>query len=145
MMTNIELCNCTKLRRAARHITRFYDTCLSETGSGLRATQYAILGYLKNRGSQTMNELAELMTMDRATIGHNLRPLERDGLVRIEVSERDRRARIVSITDEGLNRMEIGRIGWERAQAEFEGKFGAEHAASMRNMMDDVVGVSLQA
>lgn len=141
----MDLCNCTKLRRAARHITRFYDTCLAESGSGLRATQYAILGYLKNRGAQTMNELAELMTMDRATIGHNLRPLERDGLVRIEVSERDRRARIVSITDEGLNRMEIGRVGWERAQAEFEEKYGAEHASSMRNMMDEVVGINLHA
>lgn len=142
MITNMDLCNCTKLRRAARHISRFYDTCLAESGSGLRATQYGILGYLKNQGAQTMNELAELMTMDRATIGHNLRPLERDGLVSIQVSERDRRARIVSITDEGLRRMELGRLGWERAQAEFEEKFGNEQAASMRNIMDGVIGIS---
>ncbi|CAH1222452.1 hypothetical protein PAECIP111891_05346 [Paenibacillus allorhizoplanae] len=142
MITNMELCNCTKLRRAARHISRFYDTCLAESGSGLRATQYAILGYLKNRGAQTMNELAGLMTMDRATIGHNLRPLERDGLVNIQVSERDRRARIVSITDEGRSRMELGRLGWERAQAEFEEKFGKDHAGSMRNMMDEVIGIN---
>ncbi|NQX58178.1 MarR family winged helix-turn-helix transcriptional regulator [Paenibacillus qinlingensis] len=142
MITNMDLCNCTKLRRAARHISRFYDTCLSESGSGLRATQYAILGYVKNRGAQTMNELAELMTMDRATIGHNLRPLERDGLVSIQVSERDRRARIVSITDEGLRRMELGRRGWERAQAEFERKFGNDNADSMRKMMDGVINIS---
>jgi DNA-binding MarR family transcriptional regulator len=109
------LCNFTKLRRPAHHITRFYDTCLSE--AGLRSTQFPILGYLKHRGPKTMLELAELMTMDRATIGHNLRPLERDGLITIQVSETDRRARIVSITEEGLKRIELERAGLDRAQA----------------------------
>jgi DNA-binding MarR family transcriptional regulator len=144
-MTDVDIpnaCNCTKLRRAQRHITRLYDACLAEAGAGLRATQYAILGYLKNGGPKTMMELAELMSMDRATIGHNLRPLERDGLVSIQVSEADRRARIVSITDEGLTKVEIGRAGWDRAQAEFEKQFGAGHAKSMRDMMDEIVGLS---
>jgi hypothetical protein len=53
------LCNCTKVRRVARHISRLYDACLA--ASGLRATQYAILGHLKHRGPKTMLELAELM------------------------------------------------------------------------------------
>jgi DNA-binding MarR family transcriptional regulator len=132
------LCNCTKVRRAARRITRFYDSCLSE--AGVRATQYSILGHLKHRGPKTMLEIAELMTMDRATVGHSLRPLERDGLITIEVSKADRRARIVSITDEGLKRVALGRTGWDRAQAEFESQFGAGHASSMRQMMDQVVG-----
>lgn len=137
------LCNCTKLRRATRHITRFYDACLSE--SGLRVTQYSILGHLNHRGPKTMMELAELMTMDRATIGHNLRPLERDGLITIQVSEADRRARIVSITDEGLKRIELGRAGWDRAQVEFELQFGTEYAASMRQMMDEVASLQLSS
>ena len=42
--------------------------------------------------------------MDRATVEHNLRPLERDELITVAVSEADRRVRIVSITDEGLKR-----------------------------------------
>jgi DNA-binding MarR family transcriptional regulator len=132
------LCNCTKVRRAARHITRFYDACLSE--SGIRVTQYAILGHLKHRGPKTMLELADLMTMDRATVGHNLRPLERDGLVTIEVSKTDRRARIVSVTNAGLERIALGRPGWDRAQAEFETQFGVRDAAAMRRMMDQMVG-----
>ena len=61
-----------------------------------------------------MLELAELMTMDRATVGHNLRPLERDELITVAVSEADRRVRIVSITDEGLKRVAAGRPGWDR-------------------------------
>jgi DNA-binding MarR family transcriptional regulator len=141
MTTGIDipgLCNCTKVRRAARHITRFYDACLSE--SGVRVTQYAILGHLKHRGPKTMLELAHLMTMDRATVGHNLRPLERDGLVAIEVSKMDRRVRIVSVTGAGLERIALGRPGWDRAQAEFETHFGVQDAAAMRLMMDQVVG-----
>jgi DNA-binding MarR family transcriptional regulator len=54
------------------------------------------------------------MTMDRATVGHNLRPLERDELITVAVSEADRRVRIVSITDEGLKRVAAGRPGWDR-------------------------------
>jgi DNA-binding MarR family transcriptional regulator len=141
MSTDIDipgLCNCTKVRRAARHITRFYDACLSE--SGVRVTQYAILGHLKHRGPKTMLELADMMTMDRATVGHNLRPLERDGLVTIEVSKTDRRARIVSVTNAGLERIALGRPGWDRAQAEFETQFGVRDAAAMRRMMDQMVG-----
>ena len=146
MVTDIDIpgfCNCTKVRRAARHITRFYDACLAE--SGLRATQYAILGHLKHRGPKTMLELAELMTMDRATVGHNLRPLERQRLITIEVSQLDRRARIVSVTGEGLQRIALGRPGWDRAQAEFETEFGGENAVAMRQMMDQMVGCNLSA
>jgi DNA-binding MarR family transcriptional regulator len=134
------LCNCTKLRRAARHVSRFYDAQLA--ASGLRITQYAILGHLAHL-RPTMLELAELMTMDRATIGHNLRPLERDGLVKIEVDAKDRRVRRVSITEAGLERLALGWSGWRRAQAEFEAEFGAEQAAALRQVMDRVATCSL--
>ncbi|WP_409189284.1 MarR family winged helix-turn-helix transcriptional regulator [Bradyrhizobium sp. RDM4] len=135
------LCNCTKIRRAARHISRFYDVRLA--ASGLRVTQYAILGHLKHRGPKSMLALAELMTMDRATVGHNLRPLERDGLITIEVSPKDRRVKIISVTEAGLKRIALGRPGWNRAQAEFEAEFGAENTKAMRQMMDQVVGCNL--
>jgi|GraSoi2013_115cm_1033766.scaffolds.fasta_scaffold12683_2 DNA-binding MarR family transcriptional regulator len=135
------LCNCTKLRRAARHVSRFYDAQLA--GSGLRVTQYAILGHLKDRGPKSMLELAELMTMDRTTIGHNLRLVERDGLVKIEVSPKDRRVRLVSITEAGLERVALGRPGWDRAQAEFQAEFGAANTVAMHEMMDHVVACGL--
>ncbi len=46
----------------------------------LRITQYPILSWLSTVGPMTMNVLAERMVMDRATLGHNLRPLETQGL-----------------------------------------------------------------
>ncbi len=90
------ICNNTAIRKAARRITRFYDAYMAETG--LRTTQYAILSLLAIRGAMTMGAFADLLSMDRATMGHNLRPLERDGLVTICVGREDpprARSRIV--------------------------------------------------
>lgn len=129
-------CNATKLRRAARHVSRFYDACLAS--SGLKATQFSILGYLKHRGPMTIMRLAELLTMDRATIGHNLRPLERDGLVSLLPNPADGRSKIVAVTAEGLSRIELARPGWDRAQAEFERVYGSDAATSMRRTLDQV-------
>jgi hypothetical protein len=40
--------------------------------------------YLKHQGTMRMGQLADLLVMDRATLGHNLRPLERDeGALRV--------------------------------------------------------------
>jgi hypothetical protein len=73
-------CNCARIRRAARNVTRFYDACLAPVG--ITASRFTLLGYLEHQGPMRMGQLAELlaMDMDRATLGHNLRPLERDGL-----------------------------------------------------------------
>jgi DNA-binding MarR family transcriptional regulator len=135
------LCNCTKVRRAARTLTRFYDECIAD--SGVKITQYSLLGYLKHRGPKTMMELSDLMAMDRATVGHNLRPLERDGLVTIEISGKDKRARIVSVTQKGLECVRAGRPGWDRAQAAFDRAFGADNAKALRDNMDAVVDSEL--
>ncbi|MBB3458305.1 DNA-binding MarR family transcriptional regulator [Rhizobium sp. BK313] len=135
------LCNCTKIRRAARYITRYYDSCLAPIG--LKTTQYTLIAFLKHRGPMPMLQLAQLMAIDRATIAQNLRLLERDGLVKITVGETDRRSRIISITEAGLQRIAEGRPNWDRAQAEFEKFYGGSEALLMRGMMDKVLECDL--
>ncbi|ORA38309.1 MarR family winged helix-turn-helix transcriptional regulator [Mycobacterium aquaticum] len=129
-------CNCARLRRATRIVTRFYDQCLADAGIGVN--QFTILGYLKNNGPLRMMALAELLAMDRATIGHNLKPLERDGFLTITVDETDRRARMVGITDSGLAKVAEARPYWDAAQEEFETTFGSAESAQLRRMLDDV-------
>ena len=75
-------CNCFAVRSAARHVTQFYDQHLAS--SGLRTTQFSILSKLKRNGPMTINPLAAELAMDRTTLGRNILPLERDGLIRIE-------------------------------------------------------------
>ncbi len=46
---NALLCNCLAIRQASRHVTQFYDQLLAP--SGLRTTQFAILGRLQRSGA----------------------------------------------------------------------------------------------
>ena len=81
-------CNCLAVRQAARHITQFYDQFLAP--SGLRTTQFSILAKLRLLGPMTINALATNLVMDRTTLGRNILPLERDGLIAVEKGSRDR-------------------------------------------------------
>jgi len=67
----------------------------------LRASQFSILAKLKTEGPLTINALAEDMVMDRTTLGRNILPLERDGLIGIERAAKDRRAKELHLTKAG--------------------------------------------
>ncbi|MFK4724054.1 DNA-binding MarR family transcriptional regulator [Bradyrhizobium niftali] len=134
-------CNSTAIRQAARHMTRFYDATLARTG--LRGTQYTTLLYLSRHGPMTIGRLAEAMVMDRTTVGHLVKPLERDGLLRIDPDPNDRRSRRISVTKNGMRRVRDGFAAWEKAQNVFEASFGAENAQRMRQMMAAVVATEL--
>ncbi len=140
---NPGICNNTALRKATRRIGRFYDACMADTG--LRATQYTILSLLATRGPTTMAALADLLSMDRATMGHNLRPLERDGLVIIRVGREDRREREVALSSVGINIEARSKPSWLKAQASFEMEFGKEDALAMRRMMVRITQLELAA
>jgi len=134
-------CACGQLRRAARRISRYYDLCLAE--AGLRSTQYILLGFLGSEGPMTMAQLANTMTMDRATVGHNLRPLEREGWVEIKVGATDRRVREVSITDRGHEVLLRAYPTWRRARDGFESSLGAREVADLRDLMARVIEAPL--
>ena len=128
-----ESCNCFVVRSAARHVTQLYDQFLARVG--LHVTQFSILAKLKRLGPITINALAKEMVMDRTTLGRNVLPLERDGLVKIEVSAIDGRAKELHLTKAGEKRLEAGLKGWAAAQTRFEGAFGAKRAADLRGLL----------
>jgi DNA-binding MarR family transcriptional regulator len=130
------ICNCLALRQAARQVTQFYDRFLA--GSGLRTTQYSILAKLKRHGLMTINALAADLVMDRTTLGRNILPLQRDGLIAVGRSKIDRRSKELRLTRAGAARFETAFAAWTRAQAAFDRAFGAERARDMRHLMHDV-------
>ena len=136
-----EDCNCFMVRSAARQVTQLYDQFLAPVG--LHVTQFSILAKLKRLGPMTINALAKEMVMDRTTLGRNVLPLERDGLIRIEASASDGRAKELHLTKAGEKRLLAGREAWERAQARFDGRFGAKRAADFRAMLRAVVASDL--
>lgn len=126
-------CTCGSLRKASRRISQFYDAALAPVG--LKSTQFSILSELQ-RGSAggpvTVCALAAAMVMDRSTLGHNLRPLERDGLVRLRLAPDDKRKRCIELTRRGRSTLQEARRLWRRAEGRFEKIFGKEPAAQLR-------------
>lgn len=138
--TNPAACNCLALRQAARHVTQFYDQLLA--ASGLRATQYSILARLKRRGPMTINALAADLVMDRTTLGRNILPLQRDGLVAVGRGT-DRRSKELQLTPAGLSAFHAAFKAWTKAQALFEREFGTKRAKALRTLLADVTSREL--
>jgi DNA-binding MarR family transcriptional regulator len=136
-------CNCLAIRQAARHVTQFYDRLFAPVG--LRATQFAILSWLRRQGPMTIGALAGLLVTDRTTLGRNILPLQRDGLVDVAASPGDRRRRELSLTDAGLAKYAAGLKCWSAAQQHFETIFGGERAAALRRLLGDVVAADFAA
>ena len=129
------ICNCLSLRQATRRVTQLYDQALAPLD--LRATQLSMLRTIDQLGAIALNPLAEAMVMDRATLGHNVRPLQARGLVRLEVGK-DRRSREVSFTKKGRKTLAEGWKYWRRAQNAFEKELGPDIAATLRGLLHRV-------
>ena len=129
-------CSCAGLRRATRHLTQYYDQRL--TSVGLKVGQFSLLSNLARWAPISPGNFAERLAMDRTTMGRNLLPLEREGLVAVTVDPADRRARLVSITQAGRARLLAAHPIWAAAQTDFETRFGAGPAQAMRMMLADV-------
>ena len=116
-------CYATAMRKASRRLTQLYDDALEE--SGLRSTQLAILAELDRRSKEppTMAELRGHWSWT-ARLGHNLRPLERGGLIALLEGEEDRRRRHVALTSHGEAKFRDAKKLWQKAQERFLEVFG---------------------
>jgi DNA-binding MarR family transcriptional regulator len=138
-----ERCNCLALRQAARHVTQFYDQYLAPTG--LRVTQFSLLTKLQRSRPLTINALAEELVMDRTTLGRNIQPLEREGLIAVKAGRADRRSKELLLTDAGVTRLRAARRARAKAQARFESVFGDDRASELRTILRAVSASDLGA
>jgi DNA-binding MarR family transcriptional regulator len=107
-------CNFTALRKAVRRVSLLYDAAFSPCG--LRATQWSILVHVGRSGKPSQAQLADSLALDRSALAHNLKPLERDGLVQCVVDEKDKRSRLVMLTPAGHAKVAESLQLWEEAQ-----------------------------
>jgi DNA-binding MarR family transcriptional regulator len=136
-----DVCTCGSLRKASRRISQFYDAALAPVG--IKSTQFSILAEVERgslEGPLTMCELATAMVMDRSTLGHNLRPLERDDLLSLRLTLVDRRKRHVMLTKKGKSTLQRARRLWRTAEGRFESIFGKQHAADLRAVLLNIAG-----
>jgi DNA-binding MarR family transcriptional regulator len=69
--------------------------------------------------------------MDRTTLGRNVLPLEREGLIEIVPGGTDQRSKELRLTDAGAARLRAARKGWTEAQTRFEESFGRRRAPAV--------------
>jgi DNA-binding MarR family transcriptional regulator len=91
-----------------------YHTTLRSVPRTRRLAQHAvsILSKLKRVGPSTINALASSMVMDRSTLGRNILPLDRKGLITSEASESDRRSKVLRLTAVGEQRLQAALGIW---------------------------------
>jgi DNA-binding MarR family transcriptional regulator len=111
----------------------------------LRATQFAILSRLRRDGPMTINALAAALVMDRTTLGRNILPLQRDGLIEIVASPADRRRRELCLSAAGADKLALAIERWRIAQTRFDTVFGSERAAALRDLLREVVASEFAA
>jgi len=98
---------------------------------------------MTKRRPMTINALAADMVMDRTTLGRNILPLERDGLIAVERGRRDRRSKTLRLTEAGAARFREAVKEWAQAQKQFDAVFGAERTIDLRALLHAVAATDL--
>lgn len=126
-------CSSSSVRRASRQLGQLYADAMNLTD--LRGTQFSLLSQIGQLQEPTQKALAQAMVMDLSALGHTLKPLIRDGLVKLVPDEKDRRARRVRLTPAGARRQAELVASWQEAQRRFDVVLGAEKSAELRRTL----------
>jgi DNA-binding MarR family transcriptional regulator len=86
----------------------------------------------------TINALAAELVMDRTTLGRNILPLEREGMIKVGPGQTDKRRKELRLTALGSERLAMASARWQEAQVRFEQSFGADRARELRGLLHDV-------
>jgi DNA-binding MarR family transcriptional regulator len=128
-----EPCTCSALRRATRALTATYDAALKPVG--LRVTQFAILRHLDRLGPIPVSRLAAEAALERTTMGRNLDPLKRRGLVAVRPGPDDPRERRVSLTEAGRAALAAATPHWRDAQARINARVDPATVAALADAL----------
>src|SRR5713101_4703107 len=137
------MCVCSNLRRSSRAVSNYYDSLLGQV-SDLRVSQAIVLVVLYIAGPQTIHELAEMLALDRTTIGRNLRPLMQQGLLTL-TSGSDQRTRVVTLTAQGEETLLRVVPQWEQAQAHMFAGMGQEQIAAFLAQLSTAAALTQDA
>jgi len=114
-------CLCANVRKTDRALSRNYDQALRSTG--LTASQFAVLSFLSAVGPTRISDLARAMGMDQTTMTRNIGLLQEGGWVGRSTAK-DRRTRVVSMTDHGRKTHSEATVLWTALQSELTAALG---------------------
>jgi DNA-binding MarR family transcriptional regulator len=126
-------CTCFRMRGAARRVTQIYSRHLASTG--LKISQFSLLGFVAARGPVSITELSEMLSTDRTTLTRNLRPLLASGIVERAVAGDRRRHELVA-TAAGRALFKRALPLWSAAEQEVRSAMGAKLTADLHGALD---------
>ncbi len=130
-------CLCLHLRRAARVVARRYDEALAPLD--LTNGQFTLLAALAAGQDAGMQEIADMLGMDRTTLTAAIKPLERRELVETSVDPLDARARRIELTRAGASLLRRAMPLWQAAQREATRLVGADDADRLRSDLQQLL------
>jgi DNA-binding MarR family transcriptional regulator len=130
-------CLCLHVRRAARTIARRFDDAFRPLG--LTSGQYSLLMSLNRPHPPHMQDVADLLAMDRTTLTANLKPLERRGLVAIDIDPKDKRSRLLTLTDQGMALLVKAFPIWQKTQKDLNALVANSDS---RHLLTDLINLT---
>ncbi|MBX3490779.1 MAG: MarR family transcriptional regulator [Parvibaculum sp.] len=113
-----DTCLCLHTQRAARALARRFDEAFRPLG--LTSGQFSLLNAMNRETPRSMGEVAAILAMDRTTLTANIKPLERQGLMKITIDTADRRSRRLVLTAAGKKLLRAAAPVWKRTHAALE-------------------------
>ncbi|WP_153732074.1 MarR family winged helix-turn-helix transcriptional regulator [Sporosarcina obsidiansis] len=132
----IQVCACANLRTVSGSLTQLYNKLLKPTG--LKITQYYMLGNIFCYPNISISKLGEIMLLDQTTVTRNLNILKDSAYVKITRAEHDSRTKVVSITDTGLEKLNEAEPIWSQVQNTIEGIFGKEEYSELLRKLENL-------
>lgn len=126
-------CLCLHVQRAARALARRFDEALRPIG--LTSGQFSLLMSLNRPAPPAMKDVAELLAMDRTTLTAALKPLHRNGWVKIAPDKDDRRSKRLSLTGEGAAILASAYPIWKKTHITLEKKLSDGGKTLRRELM----------
>lgn len=135
-------CTNTALRRAARRLGQLYDDAMGP--AGLKATQAAMLAKIEELSASapnagpTLQVLADRLGIQISALTHAMKPLLRDGLIKVRQDDEDKRTKHAILTASGKARLKEAIRLWAGVNNRVEAVLGPGSAQTLRALADSV-------
>jgi DNA-binding MarR family transcriptional regulator len=135
-------CACQSLRRLTRLVTRIYDQELRN--ADIEVTQFGLLTALAALGEANQKTLSAGFAMDSTTLTRTLALLRRQGWISIKRGK-DRRERVLRLTEGGKVRLAMAQPHWQEAERRLKRMLGERNWKQMQSTLSEVTAAAAEA
>ena len=131
-----DTCLCLHVQRAARALARTFDTALKPVG--LNNGQFSLMMSLNRPQPATMKSVCDLLAMDRTTLTAALKVLQARGWIGSAVDPKDKRGRLLTLTEDGRAVLAKALPIWEATHAALDAALPDGNADELRSALKAV-------